>query len=145
MAKLPPLSSCLIADQLRPELNGKFTILGFYGIAPRVGIYVPSVPAVLPMAAMLICEPTQDAGDFDLELEVKGPDGEDAVKRVRVSGLVSKPSPGQTYACINFAGIRLEQTGRYALNIWSEGQTHSTSTFECVIGRFVDGVMQQPA
>lgn len=49
MSSLPSLGNCLVCDTVRPELNGKLIILGYFGICPNVVVGIPRLdqPTVL--------------------------------------------------------------------------------------------------
>lgn len=49
----PSFDFCLICDGARPEIGGKLTILGFYGVAPNVEIVVgnPAAPVNVGLVA----------------------------------------------------------------------------------------------
>ena len=49
----PDFDFCLICDGVRPEVGGKLTILGFFGLAPNVEIVVsnPAAPVTVGMVA----------------------------------------------------------------------------------------------
>lgn len=49
----PAFDFCIICDGIRPEVGGKATILGFYGVAPNVEVIVsnPALPVTLAFVA----------------------------------------------------------------------------------------------
>jgi hypothetical protein len=49
----PAFDFCIICEGLRPEMGGKLTILGFYGLAPNVEVVVsnPALPVTLALIA----------------------------------------------------------------------------------------------
>jgi hypothetical protein len=49
----PKFSYCIVCDALRPELAGKATILGFYGLAPNVNILMVKVGQILPVCFVI--------------------------------------------------------------------------------------------
>lgn len=49
----PNFDFCIICDAVRPEVGGKLTLLGFYGLAPNVEIVVlnPAMPSTIGLVA----------------------------------------------------------------------------------------------
>jgi hypothetical protein len=57
----PNIHTCLICEDIRPEPGSKFTILGFFGVAPKVEIRIPRLEhANLRLAFLAIA----DRGDL---------------------------------------------------------------------------------
>jgi hypothetical protein len=71
----PNLNYCIICEGMRPEIGGKLTILGFYGLAPNVDVRVvnPNSPVILALIAGF--PPLQDVRPYTGAVIVTKPDG----------------------------------------------------------------------
>ena len=124
MSKLPPARQCIFAEQVRPEPDGRSTILGFIGVAPYASIFVPQFPVIINLAAFVLCEPPKTSESPDLELEVIGPAGLSVIPRMR--GNLPPPAfQGNMTCALNFQTIHLAQPGRYTVKLYSESKFHS--------------------
>lgn len=75
MARLPALRQCLVAEQVRAEINGANTLIGFIGVSPHVSFTVKYFPIVMNLCVFLICDSGGSATSYDLEVEMLGPNG----------------------------------------------------------------------
>ncbi len=69
----PEINSCLVCEGSRPELGGKHTLLGFYGIAPRVRISFVDFAEPATLCLFFIGGPGE--GNFTVGMRVNGPQG----------------------------------------------------------------------
>src|SRR5260370_21780510 len=105
MAKLPPLITCIIAEQVRPEPNNRSTVLGFVGISPIAEIMVSSFPTTIHLALMLLCEKVTAPGDFEIEVEVITSDQQTLLPRTRVIGQAEIVVGRRAFYVLNFQGL----------------------------------------
>ncbi len=132
MPKLPVLRHCVIAEQIRPEPDGRSTIIGFYGIVPYVSIQVASVPVQVQLSAYLICEPPEEDGEFDINIEVSGPSG---ILLPRTVAKVSMADKSKTLSCaLNLQGMPVKEAGMYTLTVFNGDQLHSSNSFDVKVG-----------
>lgn len=127
MARLPALRHCLVAEQVRAEVNGANTLIGFMGVSPHVAFTVKYFPIVMNLSVLLICESGGSAISYDLEVEILGPSGI-AFPRTKNTLLNAKDRPTVTCA-INFQSFPLLLTGEYHIRLFSEGLLHSDNVF----------------
>ena len=65
---IPTIESCLVCDFVRPELNGKLIILGFFGICPNVDVAISQLDQ--PTALTFVFSGTSGEGLIDLQFDV---------------------------------------------------------------------------
>jgi hypothetical protein len=133
MAKLPPVTTCIFAEQVRPENGNKSTILGFMGVAPHAELAFQSFPALINLATMLLCEPVTEQGDFKLEVEVLS-DKKTILPRTSVPALEVQGDGTRAICVINFQGLPIEGPGICSVVLYSAGELHSKNSFECKLG-----------
>jgi len=128
MPSLPPARACLFAEQVRPELGEKSTIIGFAGIAPHVIIDIESYPMQINFCAFLLCEEAKSDVPFQLEVETEGPLG-NILPRTKVE--IPKVKAGKTVSCaFNFGAFPIAALGTYKVRVYSEGFVHSEHSFK---------------
>lgn len=127
MSRLPPFRLCIIAEQVRPEPDGKSTIIGFLGVAPEVVFSVPKFPSLMNVSAFVICGKSSDSSAIDIEVEVLGPAG---ILFPRTKNTLPQTRPDSNVSCaLNFQMLPLVGPGEYHVRIFSEGELHSDSFF----------------
>lgn len=57
----PDFDFCIICDGIRPEIGGKFTLLGFFGLAPHVEVATTNPAQPIPLAFIAGFPPVADA------------------------------------------------------------------------------------
>jgi hypothetical protein len=133
MPKLPPLKHCLLAEFIKPESNGKFTLLGFFGVAPSVTIRVQSFPARIDCSVLLLCAETTEKEIGRLEVSV-------SINKKELISRAPLPEPirpafarGQQEVpvalALNFQQLSLTESGECVIDVYSEGEFHSSSHF----------------
>ncbi len=65
---IPQIETCLICDLVRPELGGKLSVLGFYGVCPHVEVALQRLD--LPVVLTFLCMGGMGDGTFSLTFEV---------------------------------------------------------------------------
>ena len=127
MSKLPPFRLCIIAEQVRPEADGRSTINGFLGVAPEVSFAVTKFPILMNVCAYVLCGKASDSLSFDLDVEVVGPHG---VILPRTKNTLQNLKPNATVSCaLNFQALPFTQPGDYHIKVFSEGELHSDNRF----------------
>jgi hypothetical protein len=71
----PNVSYCLVCDGLRPEIGGKLTILGFFGVTPNVEIVVINQALPLNLAFVMGFPPVQEVRQYSAMLTINKPNG----------------------------------------------------------------------
>jgi len=72
----PIFEYCVICEVVRPELGGKFILLGFYGVAPNVEIAIPDINRPVFLSFIAGSGPIVDVTtSYDWVVAVSRPDG----------------------------------------------------------------------
>jgi hypothetical protein len=69
----PRIDACLVCELARPEAMGKFSVLGYYGIAPYVHIQVHNFGIALSLTFLFAGGP--GSGHFRIGLRITAPNG----------------------------------------------------------------------
>ena len=73
--------ACLLCDATRPEIAGKTTVLGFYGVLPNATVQVAQLELPLPGLCFLVqSEQIGADGAATVRLRVQAPDGTELVR-----------------------------------------------------------------
>jgi len=71
----PNFSYCIICDGIRPEVGGKLTVLGFYGMAPNVEIVISNLNQPINLALVAGFPPVIDVqGPYNHSIVITRPD-----------------------------------------------------------------------
>jgi len=132
MPRLPAARVCLVAEQIRPEPANKSTILGFFGISPDAVVLVPTLPAPIQLALLILCDAVTVGGNPQLELELLGPSQQNVTPRLNFNPPTDPEVGRGAIVALNFQGIVLPEAGRYSVVLYSMGEIHSTHHFECL-------------
>jgi hypothetical protein len=73
----PKADFCVVCDGLRPELGGKATVLGFYGVAPNVELLAPSLGISTPVCLVvgIPAPPKGTEREYQQSLSIIAPSG----------------------------------------------------------------------
>ena len=71
----PLIRHCLICEEVRPEVKGKLSILGFYGVTPDVSIRIQDLAKPIERLCFLLVSGPGD-GDHKVSIRIEGPAGE---------------------------------------------------------------------
>jgi hypothetical protein len=117
----PKFDYCLICDSARPELGGKSTILGFYGITPNVDIRLQDIN--LPIAGLtFFLVGGAGEGQGNLQLEIRDWSGN--VVLASPPSLMNLPHGERSNLVFGITGpIKFPHAGRYYVSIMKDGQT----------------------
>ena len=70
---LPEIKHCLICEDIRLERRGLVSFMGVYGFTPHAGISVRNFKAPVGFCLVFTGDPIE--GGFDIQLEIRAPDG----------------------------------------------------------------------
>ncbi len=87
----PQFSYCIVCEGVRPEVGGKLTILGFYGLTPNVEIAVANPNLPLNIVLVAAFPPVPDAGAYDHSFVIHKPDDSVIVRTAASRHLMSSP------------------------------------------------------
>jgi hypothetical protein len=125
----PRFDACLVCEVVRAEPLGKVTILGFYGIAPGVGISIADFSK--PIVLTFLYVGGAGAGTFVANARIIGPSGA-AVDGSSVQATFDAAKSG------SFLALSLQATlsgpGRYQLILVANAEQRHVTTIDFVQG-----------
>jgi len=72
----PNFNNCIVCDIVRPELNGKLILLGFYGFTPNVLLTISDINRPLVLSILACCPPISEVDvSYECSTSVVRPDG----------------------------------------------------------------------
>ncbi len=122
----PPITTCIVCDGTREETLHKYTLLGFYGVAPHVRIFLRDFS--LPFTVCFFFCGTTGEGRFRVELRLTGPSGHVVQGNMvpPIDGVLSR-NIQVSYFILTFQGI-LPGPGEYQVSLVANGvEQYSTS------------------
>lgn len=69
----PTIDACFLCELVRPEAMGKFSVLGFYGVAPYVHIQIQNF--ALPLGLCFVFTGGPGTGHFRVGMRITAPNG----------------------------------------------------------------------
>ena len=112
---------------MRPELNRKSTILGFYGVAPNADILVQDITKPLDRLAFILLA-DRGEGEFQISFQVTHTNGAQLVQtpaqQLRIEG------QRRNSFALSFSRFQFPGPGRYVIKFLVDGQEHFQSSFE---------------
>jgi hypothetical protein len=124
----PSIRHCLVCEEVRPELMGKSSILGFYGVTPNVNLIVQDLTKPIErLSFLLICEPGE--GNHKVIVRIEGPNGE-TVFTAPEADFSFPPSQQPVNVVIGIAPVQFPTTGRYRFVLVVNGDERFHTFFE---------------
>lgn len=118
---------CLVADDVRIEVENKASIIGFYGRLPYVQISVtrPDLP-IYKLTFLFISDGPVQAGRYNVRLSVKTPNGQELMEPSNAAS--SDAVPGMLNTVISCIPFPLAGVGRYTITaIVNEAEDFSST------------------
>lgn len=133
----PKISQCIVCEAVRPEVGGKATILGLYGLAPHVEIRVRDLTQPIASICFLVfCEPGE--GTYSVLPQLLQSDG---------SVLAAPAQPGDVFLnqptkrialAFAFGPLAFLKAGTYTFVLKVQGQVHYRAPFRVEAGAATD-------
>jgi uncharacterized protein DUF6941 len=127
----PPIRHCLICEEVRPEMGGKSTLLGFYGIAPDVNLVVPDIAKPIERISFLLVSDV-GPGKYRITLRIEAPNGEVLLSppeaEFEVPGQLQPARFMNTVLAVN--SIQFKGTGRHKFKLLVGGKEHFETSFD---------------
>jgi hypothetical protein len=126
---LAKIDSCIVCDGIRPELNNKTILFGFYGIAPYVTVRLINVnlPANL---CFVFSGGATDVGRYNVRLRLLDPAGSEITNDTNSPPIkegVLGAGQGGTNIFLSFVGV-LGKVGRYRVSLMVDGVEHFSTS-----------------
>lgn len=126
----PVISVCLVCEGARPEVLGKWTLLGFFGPAPNVRIAISNFSN--PVSLVFVFAGGEGAGHFRTALRVTAQFGQTFPGVSEAEGNLLPDKPTSLF----FFGLQsvVPGPGIYRAALLANGQQVYETTFELVQG-----------
>jgi hypothetical protein len=113
---MPILRYCIVADDVRLEIQNKASIIGFYGIAPNVNISVayPDRP-IARMAFLLGSGSSVPVGSYRTRLQILNPQGTNLLDDTQEPIVSEVTTPTGINAVVYCVPLPLSGFGTYRL------------------------------
>jgi hypothetical protein len=69
----PTINACFICELVRPETMGKFSVLGYFGVAPHVHVQIQNF--ALPIGLSFVFAGGPGSGHFQIVMRITSPAG----------------------------------------------------------------------
>jgi hypothetical protein len=122
----PNSEFCIICEGIRPEIGGKVTILGFYGMAPHVEILVPVLGASTSVSFLIgFAPPETDASQNQSYFTLTAPSGNRL--SYTAPGLL-RGVPGKRIV-MAYASTFIPESGQHILRVYGDTEIVYETTF----------------
>ena len=124
----PTFDYCIICEMIRPELGGKFILLGFHGLAPNVDLTLPNINHRVVLSMLAGCPPVPDATiGYECVIVVTRPDGVGIFQNPPFRLAVSQEKRIQIP--VHFAIAPPILPGRYSIRVMVNGEVKLDTSF----------------
>jgi len=125
----PNFNYCIICEGIRPEIGGKLTLLGYYGITPFVQVLVVNPNIALGLCFVVGFPPVEDTGTvYQGTFSVSNPSGstifQTPLAKIKVS------SAGSGILGVNCVIASPYESGTYHLRIHINNEVKLDSVFQ---------------
>src|SRR5262245_6485804 len=112
---MPTVTACLVAETIRAESGGKFSVLGLYGVLPYVNIVFNSFEDPVSLALLMYFEPVSVQTRLELTLELP--------KLIPAKGEVNVVLPEDRVGVVaaNFPLLKVNGPGDYEVVVRDKG------------------------
>jgi hypothetical protein len=125
----PQIQGCIICEGARQEVLGKWTLLGFFGLAPNVRVQIAEFAK--PVTLCFVFAGGEAAGKFRITSRLTAPNGDN----LPGPGVEGDLLPGRptTIFFMQYFSV-LPGPGRYKIILAANGQDIYDTTFELAQG-----------
>lgn len=125
---------CIVCEEIRQEINGKFSVLGFYGLLPNVYIKVSQLEGAIARLLFLI-DIEGDVGKYQFDFEIIDPEEKSIQKLLLAEMQLYNQQKERTVAAINLAGLPISKTaGDYTVKLSYKDEVFYESKFAVELG-----------
>lgn len=130
----PQIRYCLVCEDVRPEADGKSTILGFLGISPDVELYLADFQSPVQRLAFLLISswPSEGTGNFSADLTVRISDEQGALifELPTTKATLPGESPTKRFNVgISVYGAKFTRPGKHYVTLLINGKQHFQGSF----------------
>ena len=116
MPTAPQVDYCLLCDDIRLEAGNKATLLGYYGMLPRVKVLLKEWGKALDRLVFMVSF-REATGPFAARLKVINPDGSDFLEVGPIEGGPTATPNDNAVIAFGLIGIVFKQQGKYQVEI----------------------------
>ncbi len=128
------VSFCMVCEDVRPEMHGKYSILGFFGLLPHVNIKLKEMGKALARLVFLI-NVEGDPGKYKFKFSVIGPNKDKVVPDIALGEMeIMDDLTKRSMAVVNLAGLVFEKEGSYKVQMSLKNKIFYESTFKVAQG-----------
>jgi SEC-C motif-containing protein len=128
MATAPQVDYCLVCEDLRLEPGNKATILGYYGMLPRVKILLGEWGKTIEKLIFLISTHGADA-PYEAQIKLINPDGSDLIAAGSITADPGDTASDNSAIGVGFRLITFAQQGQHQVQIFINSAKAYESTF----------------
>lgn len=132
----PKIEHCLVCEDIIPQPSNLSSLLGFYGVAPRVKISVFDFSKPIPRLTLLfLTEEVRTGGDYQLSLRLLDPSQDLALSPTLTAKVSLKPDPRKrVQLAINFFGTKFSGPGTCKVSVSIDGSPFYETEFQLIQG-----------
>lgn len=125
----PPIKYCILCESVRPEIGGKLTILGFYGILPDVEIQLQNFEGPIPFTFIFGTGPS--GGKFNVSSEILD-SGDSKVIEAPPIDIIFESKNKRTFLILNIQAVIFKQSGEYTFRLLADNREVYRATFSII-------------
>lgn len=122
----PTIHACIVCEQARPELLGKWMLLGFFGVAPHVRVAIGDFNKPVTLCFVFVGD--RFVGKVRAAIRVVAPNGDILPGATEAAGEFFPDKPVSTFY-MHFQGP-VRGPGRYAVTLIVNGEEFYPTSFE---------------
>jgi hypothetical protein len=127
----PKIETCFVCEGVRAELNNKHILLGFFGVAPHVRVWLQDFtrPATL---CFVFCGGTGPGGTYNIGLRLTDSQGTVVTNTNTAADIKNGtlgPGRSVTNIFMGFNGM-LGRPGKYRVELLIDGVSHYSTTVD---------------
>jgi hypothetical protein len=124
----PTISHCIVCEDVRFERRNLVSLMGIYGLLPRVALYLLNLEMPARFCCAFYGEPV--SGKFNFTAEIRGPDGKRLAAGVPPQvELKLEKEKGTFFVAFWFPSVVFPKADSYTIALLSNGQECYTNIF----------------
>lgn len=124
---------CIVCEDIRPEMHGKYAILGFFGQLPFVKIRLQDMEKPVARLVFLL-NIDGDAGEYAFKFTIMDPKGKPFHKVDLAAMKLSGKMYERSLAAVSLAGLEFKSEGDYKVRLLHKNKGFYESAFRIEIG-----------
>lgn len=125
---------CIVCEDVRPEMHGKYSILGFFGLLPHVNIKLKEMGKALAKLVFLM-NIEGEPGKYKLKFSLIGPDKKKIVSMPIGEMEITDSGSQRSMAAVNLAGLVFGKKGLYKIQMSYKNEVFYEKSFRVEQGQ----------